>query len=96
MERRIETSELGNIRCPFKVVKELRETYFEPCIGKKCMAWLVTDTRIEREDHSGAKETMFDIGCRRGQEVKRKGPPGSLGIFYLEERGTCVKLYPQK
>ena len=92
--RKLTEEEAKNTRCPFKTTTESRETYFEPCDGKRCMAWTKTDNRIEREDHSGGREMMYKSAFDRGQELKREGPPGSLGVWVLEELGTCVRLFP--
>lgn len=64
----------------------------QKCFGKSCFAWTKTDNRIEREDHSGGKEMMHKQAFDREQELKREGPAGSLGVWVLEERGTCSRL----
>jgi len=89
--RKVTEEEAKNIRCPFKVATQ-PNTHFKLCDGKDCMAWSVTEKRVEREDHSGAKQLMYDLSRTRDQELKRKGPPGSLGVWVLEERGTCLRL----
>lgn len=74
--------------CPFNVVKGC-------CVANDCMAWTITERYTSREDHSGANMLMVDEQARRapGSEIKRKGPPGSTGTLYLEERGYCRRLW---
>lgn len=73
--------------CPF----EIREY----CVSCLCMAWHMSERRIEREDHSDANMFMIKQQDYRaaGSEIKRRGPPGCTGILYLEERGYCRRLW---
>jgi hypothetical protein len=63
------------------------------CMLGRCMAWNIVENRVEREDHSGAKQLMYEELRRRsiGAEVKRSGPDGCQGIYYIEARGYCSK-----
>ncbi len=88
--KKVTVAESTKITCPF--IQKHGEAI--QCINEKCFAWEVVDERIEREDHSGAREMMYKIRLERKQEITRKGPPGSCGYLILEERGTCVRLFP--
>lgn len=87
--RKLTNDQALKVTCPFTLNKENPEK----CLGQTCFAWTKTDSRIEREDHSGGKEMMYKTAFDREQEVKREGPPGSLGRWVLEERGTCNRIY---
>ncbi len=64
------------------------------CSTDKCMSWIEARKRIEREDHSGARDVIQNEARARGfQEVKRDGPSGSLGYLYLEAQGFCLRLW---
>lgn len=78
----IEHEEAVKKACPF--------AKRERCLGEKCAAWKEINPRIEREDHSGGKDMMVQQRGKRGfQEIKREGPPGSLGVLILESQGVC-------
>ena len=63
------------------------------CRGTQCMAFQEVHPRIEREDHSGGKEMIWEQASKRGyQKVQREGPPGSTGFFYLEALHVCERL----
>ena len=79
--------------CPFIVIKEKNIK----CLGHNCIAWKEINPRIEREDHSGGKQMIYEQRSRRNmQEIKRSGPIGSTGIFILDAQGVCLRLYNTK
>jgi len=79
--------------CPYILNKQ---GYPKKC-NPECMSWISARKRYEKEDHSGAREIMQKVSRNRnGQEVKRKGPPGSLGYLYLEAQGFCLRLWKDK
>lgn len=86
--RKLTEEQAARIVCPFTLEKDIPHN----CYCRDCFAWTKTDNRVEREDHSGGKEMMYKQAFDRDQELKREGPPGSLGIWVLEERGTCARL----
>lgn len=86
--RKLTEEQAAKIVCPFT----LGSDKLQKCFGKSCFAWTKIDNRIEREDHSGGKEMMHKQAFDREQELKREGPAGSLGVWVLEERGTCGRL----
>jgi len=76
--------------CPYILNKQ---GYPKKC-NPECMSWIEARKRIEREDHSGADRMIHNEARERGfQEVKREGPPGSLGHLYLEAQGFCLRLW---
>jgi len=81
--------------CPYAF--DIDGSSMETCAPNTCMAWIVANQRVEREDHSGARDVMQKIAAtRNGQEIKREGPPGSLGRVYLESQGFCLRLWKDK
>ncbi|MFW6310843.1 MAG: hypothetical protein ACOC1K_01260 [Nanoarchaeota archaeon] len=67
------------------------------CLGNGCMAWKEVNPRIKREDHSGGKDMMIQHRGKRGfQEIKREGPPGSLGVLILESQGVFELIYKER
>lgn len=59
------------------------------CIGSECMAWREKHPRMQREDHSGARDVMIAEAVKTGRTMQRNGPAGSLGILYLDAVGYC-------
>lgn len=86
--KKVTEAEAAGTICPF-TLGTLQQNC---CLGKKCFAFEVVDARIEREDHSGGQNMMRETALKRKQELKREGPSGSLGVWILEERGTCTRL----
>lgn len=64
------------------------------CLAGRCMAWRIVHERVEREDHSGARDVMNKHALDTRRHVSRKGPQGSSGILILEEVGVCARLNP--
>jgi len=71
--------------CPF-------QQGFLPCEGRNCMAWVVINPRIERENHSGGMDMMSTERAKRNfQEIKKEGY-GCDAVLILEEQGICSRL----
>ena len=92
--RKLTEEEAIKLSCPKSFDNKIYEHGFK-CKASKCFAWYEVDSRIEREDHSGSKEMMYNEGVERRQKVKREGPSGCTGILILEARGTCGLIYPE-
>ena len=76
--------------CPMNISE------MELCLGSACMWWDEVHPRMERKDHSGARacmsNTRMELHKAHGgklADIKREGPPGSLGIWVIEARGRC-------
>jgi len=63
----------------------------QTCACKGCMAWVEVYPKVERENHSGAKEMMLREGIlkRGGQQIRFEGPDNSSGYIILDALGFC-------
>ena len=87
--KKVTEAEAAGTICPFTLGTSQQNC----CLGKMCFAFEIVEPRIEREDHSGGQLIMRETALKRKQELKREGPSGSLGVWLLEERGTCTRLF---
>lgn len=87
--RPVLVSEAKKRFCPFLLAAPDGPQF---CAVGKCMAWRVVHDRIEREDHSGARNVLNDYALATGRHVRREGPPGSMGRLILDEAGLCMRL----
>jgi len=79
--------------CPYILNKQ---GYPKKC-NPECMSWIMPRKRIEREDHSGAREIIQNEARERGyQKIKREGPHGCNGFLILEAQGFCLRLWKEK
>jgi len=62
------------------------------CCTEKCMGWIEVHSKVVREDHSGGKARMNDLGLTRHQMPRQEGPPGCMGELILDEQGYCGRL----
>lgn len=59
------------------------------CIKSECAHWQKLHSAIEREDHSGGKELIFEEAVRTNRTPYREGPGGSTGYWKLDASGYC-------
>lgn len=72
--------------CPFEFETEAH------CAADKCMAWVEAESRVTREDHSGAAQMMNELAMKRNTLARREGPAGCSGTLILDARGYCARI----
>lgn len=75
--------------CPFTFSDQRAAS---TCLAGRCMAWHIVHEKVQREDHSGARDVINDYGLQTNRIPRREGGPMSSGFWILDEVGICLRL----